>query len=204
VDATQLTRAEGYLRDSIAVYESMLADRTLVASIVQLSAVASEAVRSGGKIMFAGNGGSAADAQHFAGELVSRFYYDRPAIASLALTTDSSILTAIGNDYHYERIFSRQIEALGRSGDVFVGISTSGRSLNVLGGLAAARRLGLRTVGLTGRSGGDMAALCDIVICIPSDSTPLIQQGHLLVGHLLCAMIEDAIHPRGRDRSERP
>jgi D-sedoheptulose 7-phosphate isomerase len=204
VDATQLTRAEGYLRDSIAVYESMLADRTLVASIVQLSAVASEAVRSGGKIMFAGNGGSAADAQHFAGELVSRFYYDRPAIASLALTTDSSILTAIGNDYHYERIFSRQIEALGRSGDVFVGISTSGRSPNVLGGLAAARRLGLRTVGLTGRSGGDMAALCDIVIRIPSDSTPLIQQGHLLVGHLLCAMIEDAIHPRGRDRSERP
>jgi D-sedoheptulose 7-phosphate isomerase len=204
VDATQLTRAEGYLRDSIAVYESMLADRTLVASIVQLSAVASEAVRSGGKIMFAGNGGSAADAQHFAGELVSRFYYDRPAIASLALTTDSSILTAIGNDYHYERIFSRQIEALGRSGDVFVGISTSGRSPNVLGGLAAARRLGLRTVGLTGRSGGDMAAVCDIVIRIPSDSTPLIQQGHLLVGHLLCAMIEDAIHPRGRDRSERP
>ena len=204
MDATQLTRAEGYLRDSIAVYESMLADRTLVASIVQLSAVASEAVRSGGKIMFAGNGGSAADAQHFAGELVSRFYYDRPAIASLALTTDSSILTAIGNDYHYERIFSRQIEALGRSGDVFVGISTSGRSPNVLGGLAAARRLGLRTVGLTGRSGGDMAALCDIVIRIPSDSTPLIQQGHLLVGHLLCAMIEDAIHPRGRDRSERP
>jgi D-sedoheptulose 7-phosphate isomerase len=204
VDATQLTRTEGYLRDSIAVYESMLADRTLMANIVQLSAVASEAVRSGGKIMFAGNGGSAADAQHFAGELVSRFYYDRPAIASLALTTDSSILTAIGNDYHYERIFSRQIEALGRSGDVFVGISTSGRSPNVLGGLAAARRLGLRTVGLTGRSGGDMAALCDIVIRIPSDSTPLIQQGHLLVGHLLCAMIEDAIHPRGGDRSERP
>jgi D-sedoheptulose 7-phosphate isomerase len=204
VDATQLTRAEGYLRDSIAVYERILADRTLMANIVQLSAVASEAVRSGGKIMFAGNGGSAADAQHFAGELVSRFYYDRPAIASLALTTDSSILTAIGNDYHYERIFSRQIEALGRSGDVFVGISTSGRSPNVLGGLAVARRLGLRTVGLTGRSGGDMAALCDIVIRIPSDSTPLIQQGHLLVGHLLCAMIEDAIHPRGRDRSERP
>jgi D-sedoheptulose 7-phosphate isomerase len=149
--------------------------------------------------MFAGNGGSAADAQHFAGELVSRFYYDRPAIASLALTTDSSILTAIGNDYHYERIFSRQIEALGRSGDVFVGISTSGRSPNVLGGLAAARRLGLRTVGLTGRSGGDMAALCDIVIHIPSDSTPLIQQGHLLVGHLLCAMIEKTIHPQRPD-----
>jgi D-sedoheptulose 7-phosphate isomerase len=154
--------------------------------------------------MFAGNGGSAADAQHLAGELVSRFYYDRPAIAGLALTTDSSILTAIGNDYNYECIFSRQIEALGRSGDVFVGISTSGRSPNVLGGLAAARRLGLRTVGLTGHSGGDMAALCDIVIRIPSDSTPLIQQGHLLVGHLLCAMIEDAIHPRKRDRSEQP
>jgi D-sedoheptulose 7-phosphate isomerase len=147
--------------------------------------------------MFAGNGGSAADAQHFAGELVSRFYYDRPGIASLALTTDSSILTAVGNDYHYERIFSRQIEALGRAGDVFVGISTSGRSPNVLGGLRTARRLGLRTVGLTGRSGGDMAALCDIVIHVPSDSTPLIQQGHLLVGHLLCAMIEEAIHPRG-------
>jgi D-sedoheptulose 7-phosphate isomerase len=204
VDATQLKWAETYLRDSVAVYESMLADRTLMAQIVQLSAVASEAVRSGGKVMFAGNGGSAADAQHFAGELVSRFYYDRPGMASLALTTDSSILTAIGNDYHFERIFSRQIEALGRAGDLFVGISTSGRSPNVLGGLTTARHLGLRTAGLTGRSGGDMAALCDIVIRIPSDSTPLIQQGHLLVGHLICAMIEETIHPRGRDPSERP
>ena len=197
METTQLTRAAAYLRDSIAVYEGMLADNTLIAKIVQLGAVASEAVRAGGKIMFAGNGGSAADAQHFAGELVSRFYYDRPGIASLALTTDSSILTAIGNDYHYERIFSRQIEALGRPGDVFVGISTSGRSPNVLGGLATARRLGLATVGLTGLSGGNMASLCDIVIHIPSDSTPLIQQGHLLVGHLLCAMIEEAIHPPG-------
>jgi D-sedoheptulose 7-phosphate isomerase len=193
-------RAEAYLRDSIAVYERMLADRSLMAKIVQLSVVASEAVRSGGKIMFAGNGGSAADAQHFAGELVSRFYYDRPGIAGLALTTDSSILTAIGNDYHFERIFSRQIEALGRPGDVFVGISTSGRSPNVLGGLATARALGLVTVGFTGRSGGDMAGLSDILIHVPSDSTPLIQQGHLLVGHLLCAMIEEAIHPRSESQ----
>jgi D-sedoheptulose 7-phosphate isomerase len=199
VDPSQLKGPEAYMRDSIAVYERMLADRTLMAKIVQLGAVASEAVRSGGKIMFAGNGGSAADAQHFAGELVSRFYYDRPGIASLALTTDSSILTAIANDYQYERIFSRQIEALGRSGDVFVGISTSGRSPNLLGGLVAARRLSLTTVGLTGQSGGDMAQLCDIVIRIPSGSTPLIQQGHLLVGHLLCGMIEEAIHPRERN-----
>jgi D-sedoheptulose 7-phosphate isomerase len=204
VDPSQLKGPEAYIRDSIAVYERMLADRTLMTKIVQLGAVASEAVRSGGKIVFAGNGGSAADAQHFAGELVSRFYYDRPGIASLALTTDSSILTAIANDYQYERIFSRQIEALGRSGDVFVGISTSGRSPNVLGGLVAARRLGLTTVGLTGQSGGDMAQLCDIVIRIPSDSTPLIQQGHLVVGHLLCGMIEEAIHPRERNGGLRP
>jgi len=173
-----------------------MTDDTLMAAIVQLGAMASAAIQSGRKIMFAGNGGSAADAQHFAGELVSRFYYDRPGIASLALTTDSSVLTAIGNDYQYERIFSRQIEALGHSGDIFIGISTSGRSANVLGGLAAARRLGLVTVGFTGRSGGEMATLCDILIRIPSDSTPLIQQGHLLVGHLLCAMIEETVYPR--------
>ena len=142
MDTPKLMRIATYLRDFIAVYDAMLADHALVARIAELSALVSEAIRSGGKIMFAGNGGSAADAQHFAGELVSRFQYDRPAIAALALTTDTSNLTAIGNDYGYERIFSRQIEALGRSGDVFVGISTSGRSPNVLAGLKAARRLG--------------------------------------------------------------
>jgi D-sedoheptulose 7-phosphate isomerase len=191
-----MTLATNYLRESVAVYERMLADDSLMAQIVRASVLASRAVRDNGKILFAGNGGSAADAQHFAGELVSRFYYDRPGIASIALSTDTSILTAISNDYGFEHIFSRQIEALGRSGDVFVGISTSGRSPNVIAGLQAARRLGLSTVGLTGRSGGDMPDLCDVVIRIPSDVTPLIQQGHLVVGHLLCAMVEETIHPR--------
>ena len=148
--------------------------------------------------MFAGNGGSAADAQQFAGELVSRFQLRSPGYGRPGAYDRHVNLTAIGNDYGYERVFSRQIEALGRSGDVFVGISTSGQSPNVLAGLKAARLLGLRTVGLTGQSGSKMKELCDIVIQVPSESTPLIQQGHLVIGHILCSMVEETIHPNPR------
>jgi D-sedoheptulose 7-phosphate isomerase len=150
-------------------------------------------LRAKGKILIAGNGGSAADAQHFAGELVSRFYFDRPALAAVALTTDTSVLTAIGNDYGYEEVFARQIQALGLPGDVFIAISTSGTSPNILKALTQARQQGLRIIGLTGRSGGKMKALCDICICAPSDSTPRIQECHLVLEHALCACIEEAL-----------
>ena len=185
-----------YLRASVGVLERMLADPALLAGIGRAGTLCAAAIAGGRKVMFAGNGGSAADAQHLAGELVSRFNYDRPGMAAIALTVDSSVLTAIGNDYGYERVFSRQVEALGAAGDVLVAISTSGNSPNVLRALEAARAMGITTIGLTGRGGGRMAALCDLEIRIPEDSTPLIQQGHLAVGHLICALVEEAIHPR--------
>lgn len=151
------------------------------------------ACRRGSKILIAGNGGSAADAQHFTGELVSRFYFDRPALAAVALTTDTSILTAIGNDYGYEDVFSRQVQALGQTGDVFIAISTSGNSPNILKAIAQAKNQGLTVIGLTGQTGGKMREACDVCLCAPSDSTPHIQECHLVIEHALCAGIEHAL-----------
>ena len=159
-----------------------------------------DAFRAGKKILIAGNGGSAADAQHFTGELVSRFYFDRPPLAAIALTTDTSVLTAIGNDYGYEDVFSRQIQALGVAGDVFIAISTSGNSPNILKALAQSKQQGLTTIGLTGRSGGMMKALCDICLCVPSESTPRIQECHLVLEHALCACIEEELFGHQRPK----
>ena len=186
-----------YIGQSIDVLEHMN-DEQVVAPLSRAASIAVELLSRGNKILFAGNGGSAGDAQHFAGELISRFRYDRPALAAIALSTDTSVLTAIGNDYGYDYTFARQVEGLGRVGDMFVGISTSGRSPNILRALRAARAARLVTLGLTGRDGGEMASLCDIEIRIPSHSTPLIQQGHLVVGHLFCDLIEMAIFPRAQ------
>lgn len=147
----------------------------------------------GGKILLAGNGGSAADAQHIAGELVSRFAFDRPGLAAVALTTDTSILTAIGNDYGYERLFARQIQALGRDGDIFIAYSTSGKSPNILQALEQANALNMVCIGMTGNRGGAMQDLCDYILEIPSGVTPKIQEGHLILGHILCGLIERAI-----------
>jgi len=149
-----------------------------------------ESLRSGGKLLFFGNGGSAADAQHLAAELVIRYKTDRKAIAAIALTTDSSTLTACGNDLGFDALFERQIEALGREGDVAVGISTSGKSPNVLRGLSQARKSGLRTVGLTGGSGGEMASVCDSIIKVPSAVTARVQEMHITIGHMLCVALE--------------
>ncbi len=201
--AGALTVAEAILA-SAAMLQGMAADQALCAAVEQAAGVTVAALRAGGKVMLCGNGGSAADAQHWAGELVSRFHYDRPGLAALALTTDTSILTAIGNDYGYERVFARQVEALGRAGDVLYALSTSGRSPNVLAAVRAARERGIATIGFTGAAGGsvtggaggDLAALCDVAIRVPSLSTPLIQEGHEVLGHTLCAMIEAAIFPR--------
>jgi D-sedoheptulose 7-phosphate isomerase len=179
-----------------ATQETLIAsqlDATLMAAFDAAFNACLEAYRNQRKILIAGNGGSAADAQHFAGELVSRFYFDRPALAVIALTTDTSILTAIGNDYGYEDVFSRQIQALGQAGDVFIAISTSGNSPNILKAIAQSKAQGLTVIGLTGRTGGKMKALCDLCLCAPSDSTPRIQECHLVMEHTLCACIEEAL-----------
>ncbi len=176
--------------------EAMAADAALVEMVATVAGKCSEALRRGNKVLFAGNGGSAADAQHLAGELVSRFAYDRPGLAAFALTTDTSVLTAIGNDYGYEHLFARQVQAVGVAGDVFFGISTSGRSPNILAAMRVAREKGLVTVGLTGRLGGQMPDLCDFLLCIPSDSTPRIQEGHIAMGHAICQIIEATMFPK--------
>lgn len=151
------------------------------------------AYRGGKKLLIAGNGGSAADAQHFAGELVSRFNYDRPPLSAIALTTDTSSITAVSNDYGYEDVFARQVKAHGRLGDILIAISTSGNSTNILRAIQTAKSLGLVVIGLTGRSGGDMKAMCDICFSAPSDSTPRIQECHLFFEHALCACIEESL-----------
>jgi D-sedoheptulose 7-phosphate isomerase len=176
--------------------DTMAADAALCEATAQATGISIAALRAGRKLLFCGNGGSAADAQHWAGELVSRFHYDRPGLPAIALTTDSSILTAIGNDYGYDRVFARQVEALGVAGDVLVAISTSGNSPNVVAAIEAARAQGLATIGFTGQGGGRMAALCDVCIRIPSTSTPRIQEGHEVLGHALCALIEATLFPR--------
>ena len=149
-----------------------------------------ERLKAGNTLLFCGNGGSAADAQHIAGEFVSRFHFDRPGLSAIALSTDTSIITAIGNDYGYERIFSRQIEAIGRQDDVLTCLSTSGNSPNVLKAIEAAKAQGITVVGMTGGTGGKMASLCDHVLIAPSPITPRIQECHLASYHLLCALVE--------------
>lgn len=175
---------------SLALFQQMSADRGLHDLVAEAVAVSTQALRAGGKLLFAGNGGSAADAQHWAGELVSRFNFDRPGLAAIALTTDSSILTAVGNDYGYDYVFARQVEAIARPGDVLFAISTSGRSRNILRAIEAAREGDVRVIGFTGASGGEMAPLCDICLRVPSSETPKIQEGHEFLGHLICGLIE--------------
>lgn len=186
----------GEFAKSLDLFRQMQIDTGLHDDIIRAVGLCVGALRNGGKVMFAGNGGSAADAQHWAGELVSRFYYDRPGLASIALTTDSSILTAVGNDYGYDYTFARQIEALGREGDVFVAISTSGNSPNIVRAVDAARARGVQVIGFTGRGGGKLHAMCDVCFRIPSTETPRIQEGHEFIGHLLCALIEAEMYPK--------
>jgi D-sedoheptulose 7-phosphate isomerase len=175
---------------SYKIKQSIYQDDGLLQLIQRSCEVTISAYKAGKKTLIAGNGGSAADAQHIAGEFVSRFYFDRPGLASIALTTDTSILTAIGNDYGYEKIFSRQIEANGNSGDVFIGISTSGNSPNLLAALKTCRDKDIFSIGLTGQSGGKMKDLCNLCITVPSSETPRIQESHILIGHIICAAVE--------------
>ncbi|AIO39488.1 phosphoheptose isomerase [Burkholderia cenocepacia] len=183
------------IQQTLDVLSALAADPEQVARIERVAAHVTAALRAGNKILLAGNGGSAADAQHIAGEFVSRFNFDRPGLAAFALTVDSSVMTAIGNDYGYEKLFERQVQANGRPGDVFWAYSTSGRSPNILRALEAARAVGMFTVGFTGNGPGaaQMRERADICIEIPSASTPKIQEGHLVCGHVVCGIVEEQI-----------
>lgn len=185
--------------ESIKVKSTSLNDKNLIQDISDSIDKIIYALGKKKKLLVAGNGGSAADSQHFVAELVGRYNFDRPPLNALALTTDTSVLTCIGNDYSYEDIFSRQIEGLGSDGDVFFAISTSGNSPNIIKALKKASSMGILTIGLTGRDGGLMKNLCDICICVKSNSTPRIQETHLLIEHIICSMVEDVIF--GNDKS---
>ncbi|MCW1322639.1 D-sedoheptulose 7-phosphate isomerase [Campylobacter jejuni] len=188
---------KGHFTDSILVKEQILKDENLITLIKNTSLEVIKAYKNGNKTLLAGNGGSAADAQHIAGEFVSRFYFDRPGIASIALTTDTSVLTAIGNDYGYENLFARQVQAQGVKGDVFIGISTSGNSKNILKALEFCKQKGIISIGLSGASGGAMNELCDYCIKVPSTCTPRIQEAHILIGHIICAIVEEELFGKG-------
>lgn len=180
------------IEDSLAVKQQVLHDQALLDRLQQVAEVCIQAFRRGNKVMLAGNGGSAADAQHIAAEFVSRFDFDRPGIPSLALSTDTSMLTAIGNDYGYEHVFRRQVQAQGREGDILIGISTSGNSRNVVLAVEEARRMGIITVALTGAN-GILPGLCDHALQVPATHTPRIQENHILLGHILCGYVEAVI-----------
>jgi len=164
---------------------------TLTGDIEMACEMITSAIQDGSKVLLAGNGGSAADAQHIAAELSGRFVKDRKALPGIALTTDTSALTSIANDYGYDHVFSRQVEALARTGDLFIGISTSGNSQGILNAFVAAKKIGCKTLGLSGRDGGKMNGICDLNIIVPSDVTARIQEMHILIGHILCKAVDD-------------
>ncbi len=188
--------AESWLLESLAVKRAVLEDKTLLGQIEAIARKCAESCVSGHKVLFMGNGGSAADAQHLAGEFVSRFNYDRPGLSAFALTVDTSVLTAIGNDYGYERVFERQVQACAKQGDVLIGLSTSGNSPNVVKAFEQARAMGIFTVAMTGATGGKMKDLCDVCVRVPSTETPRIQECHITLGHIVCGMVEMLIFPK--------
>jgi D-sedoheptulose 7-phosphate isomerase len=183
-------RVRSSVEASIATKQLLLGSKETIAMVAEVSGLLVSALKQGNKLLLAGNGGSAADAQHIAAEMVGRFAFDRPALPALALSVNSSCVTAIGNDYGFDQVFSRQIEALARPGDVFIGISTSGNSANVLRAVDAAKKMGLRTVALTGLNGGKLKAAAERCICAPSNETPRIQECHILIGHIVSELVE--------------
>ena len=179
------------IRDSIETKEAVL--KQLVPAIEKAANRIFDCIKNGNKVLFFGNGGSASDSQHLAAEFVGRYEKERPGLASLALTTDTSILTAVGNDYGFDRIFERQIEALGRKGDVAVGISTSGNSKNVILGVKKAKSLGLFTIVFSGRTGGELKSWADLSLIVPSQKTARIQESHIMIGHILCERVDELL-----------
>ena len=185
-----MTKITSIITSSIAVKQVILADDALLNRIQQTADLWIECYRKGGKILFCGNGGSAADAQHLAAELSGRFYTDRPPLYAEALHVNGSYVTAVANDYSYEVVYARMVEAAGRAGDVLVAFSTSGNSGNVLKAIEQARKQGMLVVGFTGESGGKMREICDILLNVPSKDTPRIQESHIMIGHIVCELVE--------------
>ena len=186
-----------YIREQIlGIADNFRALAALSGDIETVARVCTDTLRAGNKIMFCGNGGSAADSQHLAAELVGRYKLNRPAMNALALTVDTSILTAVGNDYGYDTVFARQLEGVGRAGDLLVGLSTSGNSRNIVLAMELARSMGIRTVALTGRGGGAMKEQADVCSAVPSDATNNIQEMHIAVGHLVCELVEQEMYGR--------
>jgi D-sedoheptulose 7-phosphate isomerase len=190
-----------YIKDQIKKsYETKQAiydNEELLQKLEEVSKKCVELYKVGKKTILAGNGGSAADAQHIAAEMVGRYGFDRPSLPSLALTTDTSALTAIGNDYGYDQVFSRQLDGMGQDGDLFIGISTSCNSKNLINAFEVAKKKNILSVALVGKDGGEMAKLADIALVVPSDSTPRIQESHILIGHIICDIIEKEIFGDG-------
>ncbi len=184
---------ENYIQASINTKQKILNDKNILTTIQNAADAIIKAYKNGKKVLTAGNGGSAGDAQHIAGELVSKFFFDRPGLSAFSLATDTSILTAIGNDYGYEKSFSRQIQANANDGDVFIAISTSGNSKNIVNALLEAKKKNVTTIGLVGQKACEMDTLCDYIIKVPSESTPTIQESHIMIGHIICAIVEEAI-----------
>lgn len=181
------------IQKTLTAVEAVAADSSLLEAVEKVGEICVKALNEGNKIMFCGNGGSAADSQHLSAELVSRLNYNRPGLCAIALTVDTSALTAIGNDYGFENAFSRQVEAVGQKGDVLIAISTSGNSPNILKAIHAAKEKGITVIGKTGKTGGKMAELCDIILKMPSTETPKIQECHMMLGHIYCSLIEEAL-----------
>ena len=181
------------VRQSFEEHQSVMAavQKENSAAVSQAASAIAISLKSGGKLLICGNGGSAADSQHFAAELVGRYKKERKALPAISLTTDTSALTAIGNDYGFERVFTRQVEALGKKGDILVALSTSGNSPNILAAIEAAKKLGMQVIGMAGQGGGKMKSLCDTCICIPSSNTPRIQEAHITIIHVICAIVEN-------------
>lgn len=186
-----------YLAESSAAMNCFEADAGFRDTMFAMANTITASLRAGGKLLVAGNGGSAGDAQHIAGEFISRLMYDRAPLAAIALTTDTSVITATGNDYGYDYIFERQVLGLGARGDVLLGISTSGKSPNVLRAFTAARDRGLTCLGFTGATAGPMQAATDLLLAAPSTKTAIIQQVHIVAAHIVCALVERAMFPRG-------
>ena len=184
------------IRASIELKQRVLADGALVGRVAEVAAACTSALRARGSVLWCGNGGSAADAQHLAAELTGRFYYDRPPLSSEALHANTSYLTAVANDYSYDEVYARLLRGVGKRGDVLIGLSTSGNSRNVVRAFEAARELGIRTAAFTGAGGGELAAHADIVVDVPSADTPRIQEVHMLLGHCVCELVEASMYPR--------
>ena len=189
------SRIEKCMKSAVKNYTSVFQNDNLKANIQQIVVESVAAFQSDKKMLFCGNGGSASDAQHIAAELSGRFYADRPPLYAEALHVNSSFMTAVANDYGYEATYARMVEAAGKKGDVLVGISTSGNSPNVVKAILKAKEIGMTTVGFTGKNGGAMRDICDIMICAPSQDTPRIQEAHILVGHIICQLIEQEMFP---------